>query len=109
MYTCWHIPPKELSLPLNEVHIWRVSLEPPSEFVQRCESVLSLSERTRAQRYIFEQHRRRWTIARATLRLLLGHYLNREPTLFEFDLNEFGKPSLATLYKETHIKETHIE
>lgn len=91
----WHIPPTDLSLPLDEVHIWRVSLEGSPAMLQRCETVLSPSERTRAQRYVFERDRRRWTIARATLRLLLSRYLDTEPALLEFDLNEFGKPSLA--------------
>jgi 4'-phosphopantetheinyl transferase len=100
----WHTPPTDLSLPLNEVHIWHVNLEAPSAMIQRCETVLSPSERTRAQRYVFERDRRRWTIARATLRHLLGRYLNIEPVLLEFDLNEFGKPSLANPYKDTNIE-----
>jgi 4'-phosphopantetheinyl transferase len=100
----WHTPPTDLSLPLNEVHIWRVNLETPPAVVQRCETVLSPSERTRAQRYVFKRDRRRWTIARATLRHLLSHYLNTEPATLEFDLNEFGKPSLATPHREMGIE-----
>src|SRR5215472_11855580 len=92
----WQTPPADLLLPPNEVHIWRVDLEVSPALLQRCETVLSPSERTRAQRYVFERDRRRWTVARATLRLLLSRYLNTETRLFEFDLNEFGKPSLAT-------------
>jgi len=100
----WQTPPKNLSLPPNEVHIWRVDLEAWPALVQRCEAVLSPSERTRAQRYVFEDHRRRWMVSRATLRLLLSRYLDTGPTTFEFDLNEFGKPSLAIPYKETKIE-----
>jgi 4'-phosphopantetheinyl transferase len=100
----WHIPPTDLALPPSEVHVWRVDLEASSEVVQQCETVLSPSERTRAQRYVFERDRRRWTVARAALRHLLGCYLNTEPILFEFALNEFGKPSLTTPYKELNIE-----
>lgn len=100
----WHTPPTNLSLPPNEVHVWRVDLEAPSEVIQRCETILSPSERARAHRYVFERDRRRWTIARAALRHLLSRYLNTEPTLFEFDLNQFGKPSLAAPYKDTNIQ-----
>jgi 4'-phosphopantetheinyl transferase len=100
----WQTPPTDLSLPPDEVHIWRVNLETTPAVLQRCETVLSPSERARAQRYVFERDRRRWTVARATLRLLLSRYLQTETTLFEFDLNEFGKPSLATPYKETNIE-----
>ena len=100
----WLMPPAELSLPPNEVHIWRVDLEALPDVIQRCATVLSPSERTRAQRYVFERDRRRWTVARATLRLILSRYLSTEPGMFEFDFNEFGKPSLATPYKETNIE-----
>ena len=98
------MPATDLSLPFNEVHIWRVDLTAPAETVQRCENMLSPSERARAQRYVFERDRRRWTIARAALRHLLSRYLNTEPTQFEFALNEFGKPSLTTPYKELNVE-----
>lgn len=100
----WQMPPMDFSLPLNEVHVWRVDLEASPEVLQRCAAVLSPSESARAQRYVFERDRRRWTVSRATLRLLLGRYLNMEPTLLEFDLNEFGKPSLAAAYKGMSIE-----
>ncbi len=98
------MPPTDRALLPNEVHVWRVDLEASSAVVQRCEAVLSPAERTRAQRYVFERDRRRWTIARAALRHLLSRYLNTEPTQFEFALNEFGKPSLTTPYKEMNIE-----
>ncbi len=91
----WHTPPTDLSLPPNEVHVWRVGLEASPDVIERCGAVLSASERARAGRYVFERHRRRWTVARAVLRFLLGRYLGVEPGSFEFEFNEFGKPSLA--------------
>ena len=100
----WHTPPTDLSLPPNEVHVWRVSLDASPEIVQYCTTVLSASELARMQRYVFERHRRRWSVARATLRLILSRYLNTQPGSFEFDLNAFGKPSLATPYKETNLE-----
>src|SRR5579859_8038000 len=100
----WQTPPPDLFLPPNEVHIWRVDLEASPAVLQRCASVLIPSERARAERYVFERDRRRWTVSRATLRLLLSRYLNAEPAEFELVLNEFGKPSLAAPYKETNIE-----
>jgi 4'-phosphopantetheinyl transferase len=100
----WRIPPAHLSLPLNEVHIWRVDLESPTAVIERCAAILSASERARADRYVFEQHRRRWTVARAALRLLLARYLNREPGMLEFTFNKFGKPSLENPSKEGKIE-----
>jgi 4'-phosphopantetheinyl transferase len=100
----WHMPPIDLPLPPDDVHIWRVNLAAPTEVVQRCEAILSPSEQARMQRYAFERDRRRWTIARATLRLLLSRYLHADPGILSFDLNAFGKPSLAAPYRETQIE-----
>jgi 4'-phosphopantetheinyl transferase len=100
----WHTPPTDLSLPPNEVHIWRVDLEASPAVIERCATILSPSERARAERYVFERHRRRWTVARAALRLLLGRYLDVELGAIEFDFNKFGKPSLAGSYEEGKIE-----
>jgi len=100
----WQTPPTDLSLPVDEVHVWRVDLDAAPEVVEYCMTVLSASELARAQRYVFERHRRRWSVARATLRLILGRYLKTVPGAFEFDLNKFGKPSLTTPYKETNLE-----
>jgi 4'-phosphopantetheinyl transferase len=98
------MPPTDLSLLPNEVHVWRVDLEASPAVIERCVAILSPSERVRAERYVFERHRRRWTVARAALRLLLGRYLNAEPGTLEFKLNKFGKPSLATPSAEGKIE-----
>jgi 4'-phosphopantetheinyl transferase len=56
---------------------------------------LTGDERQRADRFHFEADRRRFTVTRALLRTILGHYLRAAPESLCFECNEFGKPSLA--------------
>jgi 4'-phosphopantetheinyl transferase len=93
----WHMPPPDpdFSLPPDTVHVWRTPLSVPAEIIQHYTTILSPIERRRAQRFVFEHDRHRWTIARATLRLILARYLHTRSDQFDFSLNEFGKPSLA--------------
>lgn len=56
--------------------------------------VLSDEERRRAERYRFEEDRRRSIVARGTLRMLLGRRLGSDPRRLEFVEGAQGKPAL---------------
>lgn len=56
------------------------------------EALLSIDERLRADRFQFEEDRRRFIVSRAKLRELLARYTNRE---IRFEMNEHGKPFLT--------------
>src|SRR5688572_5231133 len=57
--------------------------------------LLSADERQRAARFVREIHRQRYTVARATLRLLVGRCIDTDPAAIEFRYAEHGKPLLA--------------
>jgi 4'-phosphopantetheinyl transferase len=57
---------------------------------------LSDEEGQRASRFRFEQHRNRYIVGRATLRQILGAYLNNPPEKFDFEYGNHGKPTLAS-------------
>jgi 4'-phosphopantetheinyl transferase len=78
----------------NEVHVWRGSLSRRPAEVARLRALLTTDERDRADRYRFERDRSRYIVGRATLRLLLGLYLDTEPGELEIDYGEFNKPYL---------------
>ena len=67
---------------LNETRIdlWQFSLE---HELQSAEQLLNKDENERAQRFYFNKHKRRFATARATLRLILGRYLNKAPEQLE--------------------------
>ncbi len=90
----WLPAPKATSLPADEVHVWLVALDGSDALVRSVGQVLSEDERTRAARFRFERDQRRYTMGRGVLRLLLGHYLGKDPGSLRFVYGRHGKPSL---------------
>jgi 4'-phosphopantetheinyl transferase len=78
-----------------EVHVWACDLDASSLVTADAEGVLSEDELYRAERFRFERDRRRFILARAWLRSLVGSYAGVAPRELAFSYSEFGKPSLA--------------
>lgn len=76
------------------IDIWQYSL---SMSFSDAIFFLSDQERQRAAQYYFERHRRRFTIARAMMRLILSRYTNIPAETLEFSENKYGKPYLKHL------------
>jgi 4'-phosphopantetheinyl transferase len=79
----------------GDVHLSAVSLAVEPADVQRLATCLSVEERARAARFIFDRDRRRFLVARATLSSLLAAHLEIEPGSVRFEVAAHGKPSLA--------------
>ena len=91
----WANPPHALVLPEDEVHVWRASLEAPGTRIAELRCILSGDELGRANRYLSKSNGRRFLVARALLRTILGRYLGVRPTALFFDYGRNGKPELA--------------
>jgi 4'-phosphopantetheinyl transferase len=89
------LAPPELELYPTSIHIWQFPLTTPEDGLDVYASILSPDERVRADRFHFERDRRRFTIARATVRSILGAYVKSRPTDIVFEYAHYGKPSLA--------------
>ena len=92
----WSIPPADLIMTGDEVHIWQINLDQPDSMVQELTQVLSAHELTRAKRFYFEQDRRRFIVGRSQLRFILGRYLDCEPDSVQFCYGPNGKPALVS-------------
>jgi 4'-phosphopantetheinyl transferase len=90
----WMQTSKHPALLLDEVHVWRVSLDIEPSLVERFRKVISIEERARADRFRFEIDRRRFTVARGCLRVLMGRYLKADPAKLSIVYGEYGKPTL---------------
>jgi 4'-phosphopantetheinyl transferase len=77
------------------VHSWCISLDVGPEAYARLHAILADDERDRSTRLRFERDRRRFVIARGTLRDLLGRQLGADPRELRFVYNAFGKPELS--------------
>jgi 4'-phosphopantetheinyl transferase len=78
--------------------VWRAHLEQPPEVLQRLLHTLDTDEQTRASRFHFEKHRRRFIVARGFLRSLLGRYLEVKPEEVRFAYGPYGKPTLDAVH-----------
>lgn len=90
----WHLPPDNLILGSDEVHVWLASLNQTAETIQNLRQILSADEEKRAERFYFPRHREHFIVARGLLRTILGLYLDKEPQTLSFSYNSYGKPSL---------------
>ena len=75
----------------TRIDVWQYPLH--TEFVE-ASSLLSEDESIRAKRYYFSRHQRRFTVARAVMRIILARYLQLPPTELVFTYNQYGKPQL---------------
>ena len=71
------------------------------------EPTLSADERTRASRYCFENLRRSFVTARASLRMILARYVDADPAALSFEYSAKGKPSLAEPKHDVHFNVSH--
>lgn len=91
----WKIPENQLSLTNNQVHVWRAKLDLSAHEIARLETLLSEDEKSRANRFRFPQHKRRFIAARAILREILANYLQINSDALRFEYSDRGKPRLA--------------
>ena len=116
----WSTPSAHPVLSDDEVHVWRASLDQPTADYA---VLLSADEQAKAQRFRFEQDRRRFIVGRGTLRIILGRYVNSPPEKLQFEYRAHGKPVLTAeslcfnlshseelaLYAVTHNREVGID
>jgi 4'-phosphopantetheinyl transferase len=95
METVWAPPSGTLTLPKNEVHIWRAWLEADAAELLRWREFLSEDEVSRADRFVFPRDRDHFIVARGRLREILGMYLGRSPESLRFQTGKYGKPALG--------------
>jgi 4'-phosphopantetheinyl transferase len=70
-------------------------------------ALLSPDERERAARFVFHEHRRRFIVARARLRQLLGARLGVGAETIAFRYAPAGKPALAAGHRDLRFNLAH--
>jgi len=76
------------------VDVWVAPLDLPEDRQRALWPLLSDDEHTRASRFFRELDRRRFAVARGTLRSILAAYLDRPPAGLAFGADRYGKPYL---------------
>ncbi len=93
-----------LSLPEDEVQLWRIDLEAVGADESHWRKALSSDELERASRFHFPRDRQRFAASRSLLRILLGGYLATDPAGVSFSYSENGKPSLGPARAGSNVK-----
>lgn len=100
----WDSPSAPPSLSDDEVHVWRLALDEPAARFARLAGRLSPDEQQRATRFRFERDRRRFAIARGSLREILADYLGEEPERLRFAEGPHGKPALGEPHRDSGLR-----
>jgi 4'-phosphopantetheinyl transferase len=97
-------PARTPTIEPDEVHLWVASLEVPPEEPASLVALLSQDERSRARRLRRARDRALFIAARATVRRVLGAYLELPPGDLRFTYGEMGQPRLH----ERHVEDLHF-
>ncbi|MCU0524726.1 MAG: 4'-phosphopantetheinyl transferase superfamily protein [Elainella sp. Prado103] len=101
------VPPSEITLLPDQVHVWRAALQPTQAALTRMSGLLSADEQARADRFYFQKDRDRFTLARGILRCILGQYLQVLPQTLQFSYGSTGKPALSHPPNAVHFNVSH--
>jgi 4'-phosphopantetheinyl transferase len=87
-----------------DVEIISVYLDAPADVSAALWQLLSRDERQRADRFRYLEHRRRYIVARASLRQLLAERLHIAPWAVELIETSYGKPRLASVHDSAGLE-----
>jgi len=89
----------------RDVFVRAIDLNAGRDEVARCRALLSDDERARADRFRLDDQARRFIVARANLRAILGEVLARGPHEIEITLSPHGKPVVRGV--EFNVSHSH--
>jgi 4'-phosphopantetheinyl transferase len=79
---------------MSVIDTYFVDVNVPNDVIDAFSTLLSSTELARANRYRFDDDRRRSIVARAATRRLIGRYLDADPQSLVFIEEKHGKPAL---------------
>jgi 4'-phosphopantetheinyl transferase len=98
---------RRIALPDAAVEVWLMPLDVTALQLHQCSLLLSHDEHARVARFQFEHDRRRYSVARGMLRMLLGNYLDMPAATIAFELERYGKPRVANPRFPVHFNLSH--
>jgi 4'-phosphopantetheinyl transferase len=84
----------DIMLPPDSVQVWTIFVDQFAPHRATFEATLSPDEQQRAARFVVDEPRLRFIIARSALRTILAGYLDVASEVVQFAYGERGKPSL---------------
>jgi 4'-phosphopantetheinyl transferase len=84
-----------LTLPKNELHVWRYTLSQQDYLNELENPVLSEEEKISYSRFVYEKDKRKYICNHIFRRCVLAQYLNVRPADVRYSYTHFGKPFFA--------------
>ena len=91
----------------SAIHVWTIPLCIPEDVFSTLRKVLSEDEQARASRFHFEKDARRFTVARGSVRSILGAYTQSMAQDIRFVYSAQGKPSLHRPVSDIRFNVSH--
>jgi 4'-phosphopantetheinyl transferase len=104
----WQHQSSVSTLAENHIHIWHIPLQAEEAQIENAAVLLDDEEQCRASRFKFPQHRRRFMMAHAGLRLILARYTQAAADKLRFAKHNHNKPYLAD-FPQVQFNLTHSE
>ncbi|MGI0078515.1 MAG: 4'-phosphopantetheinyl transferase family protein [Nitrososphaerales archaeon] len=100
----WSFPPSNIMLRKGDVHVWWASLDQMESNLGQLGGTLNTEELRRATRVTHGSRNKRFITSRGILRMILGSYLQVNPSELRFSFGKEGKPSLTKNFPEYPIQ-----
>lgn len=84
-----------LTLPKNELHVWRYTLSEQDYLNELKGPILSEEEKASYSRFVYEKDKRKYICNHVFRRNVLAQYLGIRPTDIRYSYTNFGKPFFA--------------
>jgi 4'-phosphopantetheinyl transferase len=91
----------------SAIHVWTIPLCITEDVLSTLRKVLSEDEQARASRFHFEKDARRFTVARGSVRSILGAYTQSRAEDIRFVYSAQGKPSLHRPVSDIRFNVSH--
>jgi 4'-phosphopantetheinyl transferase len=100
----FELPPSDLTLRADEIHIWIGELDQPVSEFNRFLQTISLDERMRAGWFHFQEKANRYIIRHGMLRMILGRYMGVKASALRFHHGKHGKPAMSEIIGKENIR-----
>jgi 4'-phosphopantetheinyl transferase len=90
----WLHPPEQVSLEINELHLWRIMLPIQNDVDVILKQYLSVEETDRLNKFHFKKDKDCFVASRGALKDILARYINRLPSQLNIRYAQYGKPFL---------------
>jgi 4'-phosphopantetheinyl transferase len=95
------------SLSSSEVHVWTISISSLGDDPHSRLNLLSADELERRASFRFDEDKRRFSLTREVLRILVGAHTHTDPPDVAFSISPAGKPRLANPSCNLRFNVTH--